>query len=161
MIGCRSVKKVGTILTKFWCGMKVASTRWLSTALLITITTRRTVTPNGWTLPTSDECRLCGKLSQSQLAEVKQMNVKCPICRGSGEIHPPSLRKRKLEGKATIKPPSSKRLRVEQNTIMAKILHREGYSYQAIADFLGYASKRSVQLCLERSTPEPAKGRDV
>lgn len=77
--------------------------------------------------------------------------VKCPICLGSGKIHPPSLRKRKLDGEArVVRPPSRKKIRVEQNTIMAKILRREGYSYQAIADFLGYKSKRSVQLCLER-----------
>lgn len=74
----------------------------------------------------------------------------CPICKGTGEIEFPLSRKRIPVKPAITKEPSRSRVRVEQNTIMAKLLRKEGYSFQEIADFLGYRSKRSVQLCLER-----------
>jgi len=72
----------------------------------------------------------------------------CPFCKGTGKIKPPSSRQKKMLG--TPKLPSKSRIRLEQKTIMAKLLRKEGYTFQEIAGFLGYASKRSVQLCLAR-----------
>lgn len=76
------------------------------------------------------------------------MTIQCPFCKGVGKIKSPSSRQKKMIGKP--KSPSKSRIRVEQNTIMAKLLRKEGYTFQEIAGFLGYASKRSVQLCLAR-----------
>ena len=63
--------------------------------------------------------------------------IKCPICKGKGELPKP----RGKHGK-----------RIIDNAIMANLLRDAGYSLREIGGFLGYKSPRSVQLCLERKT---------
>lgn len=76
--------------------------------------------------------------------------IKCPVCKGDGEIDLSSLRKRMgIKGAVKVET-SKKQQRVQMNTIMAKLLRQEGYSFREIAKFLGYASPRSVQMCLKR-----------
>jgi C4-type Zn-finger protein len=67
--------------------------------------------------------------------------MKCPICKGSGEI-----------------PDSRKRVpKAIDNAIMSGLLRDAGYSIREIMKFLGYKSPRSVALCLERA--DRIKGR--
>ena len=51
----------------------------------------------------------------------------CPVCHGTGEICKPSH---------------------FDKTEAVKVLHKAGYSFQQIADLLGYKSKRSVGLII-------------
>lgn len=74
----------------------------------------------------------------------------CPICKGRGKINEPYSRKARPSLQEMQKPKSPKQLQIERNTIMAKLLRKEGYSYEEIRLFLGFGSKRSVQLCLQR-----------
>lgn len=59
----------------------------------------------------------------------------CPICKGTGQLEPPGKQNKGA---------------VINNTVMAKLLRKEGYSLRQIAKFLGYNSPQSVVLCLAR-----------
>lgn len=80
--------------------------------------------------------------------------MQCPVCKGAGSVLPPHSRNSEFR-----KLPAKKR-RVIHNSIIAKLLHKEGYSYREIADFLGYVSKRSVQLCLQREDYGTQRGNE-
>ena len=60
--------------------------------------------------------------------------MKCPVCKGSGQLSEP----RKVG-----------RDRKKERRDMAKVLRAKGYSIRQIADFLGYKSPRSVVLAIE------------
>lgn len=64
----------------------------------------------------------------------KRLLRMCPICKGAGQV-----------------PAPLKRNRIIENTVVAQLLHREGYSQRDIMRFLGYKSPRSVSLCLART----------
>ena len=61
--------------------------------------------------------------------------MKCPICKGTGEIEEP---KSKRAGK------------VVDNRIMASLLKKEGYSFRQIQKFLGYKSVGAIQNLLKK-----------
>jgi hypothetical protein len=65
----------------------------------------------------------------------KVTDIKCPLCKGQGNLP---------------KPKGKHGRRIIDNTIMAKLLRKEGYSLREIGAFLGYKSPRSVELCLAR-----------
>lgn len=59
---------------------------------------------------------------------------KCPICKGTGVTDLPY----KLRSKERI-----------NDIVMAKMLHKDGYSLRQIGKYLGYKSPRSIQLLLK------------
>lgn len=61
-------------------------------------------------------------------------DAQCPVCKGAGKLNAPKKNER----------------RVADNAVMAKLLHREGYSLREISKFLGYKSSRSAQLLIDR-----------
>lgn len=58
--------------------------------------------------------------------------IKCPICKGKGEIPRPARERRLVD-----------------NRVMARLLSDAGYSVREIMRFLGYKSPRSVQVLLK------------
>lgn len=62
------------------------------------------------------------------------MVIKCPICNGSGKITKPKTlaEEKKLKEKAIL------------------ILHKQGFSYSAIMNFMNYKSKRSVAYYIKK-----------
>ena len=60
--------------------------------------------------------------------------MKCPICKGKGELAEPHS---KWVGK------------VADKKVMARLLRKEGYSIRQIMRFLGYKSPESVQSLLK------------
>ena len=60
---------------------------------------------------------------------------KCPVCGGSGK---------------TVKPRGERKSKVADNAVMAKLLHKEGYSLREIQRYLGYKSSRSAKLLIDR-----------
>lgn len=64
------------------------------------------------------------------------MKIKCPICKGEGEINAPSLRHKRMAAK----------------TVIAQNLKDEGYSFREIMRIMGYKSTRSVGVLLETKT---------
>lgn len=93
-------------------------------------------------------------MTKIKLFPHKPTQRKCPICNGSGKIPVPLYQRRyeNLVSKNAKAKGRPKNRKSHQNAIMAKLLRKEGYSYAEIARFLGYKSKRSVQLCLQRET---------
>lgn len=63
--------------------------------------------------------------------------MKCPICKGSGELPAPNGR---------IRDKSEERRRI------ARILHKSGYSYRQIAKVVGWKSPRSVMLAVKEKS---------
>lgn len=61
------------------------------------------------------------------------MKIKCPICKGKGFIIEPNPKDRMIN-----------------NSIMAKLLRKEGYTIRQIMRFLEYKSPRSIQLLLKK-----------
>ena len=59
--------------------------------------------------------------------------MKCPICKGKGELPEPR---------------QVGRDRAKEKREMARVLRANGYSIRQIADFIGYKSPRSVVLAL-------------
>lgn len=63
----------------------------------------------------------------------KSYTHRCPVCKGVGKVELPY----KLRSKARI-----------NDIVMAKLLHKDGYSLRQIGKYLGYKSPRSIQLLL-------------
>ena len=62
------------------------------------------------------------------------MEIKCPICQGSGKIN------KAVTARETI----------ELKIKAAKLLKKEGFSIRAIMQFMNYKSPRAVQYLLEK-----------
>lgn len=67
------------------------------------------------------------------MASFRKINEKqnCVVCKGTGKLPLPYLKRKNAH---------------INNIIMAKLLHKAGYSLRQIGKFLGYKSPRSIQL---------------
>lgn len=68
-----------------------------------------------------------------------KQHIECPVCKGLGKMPRPRNTNK------TTRPDKARK------AAMCKAMSRAGYSYQEIAAFLGYKSKRSISVLLGKS----------